>query len=222
MNEDENRRSIGDQARGRDARHPAVIAAALVACLLLTVSGCLPIPIPFLQRAQSEPTRRPPTATPTNTPVGFPTWPPTWTPTWTPTATATGTRFPTLTPRPGTPIPWMPAPGGGTSPGAGPTSDPRGTLRLDFWFTDKYCTASTRYAAEFWIQAQGGGGGYTYYLDIDKIAGPVAGGVSYKLKWRECGGAPGTFFVHSADGQQVAKLFWVEVPDCCVKVTPVP
>jgi len=207
-NDDAPRRSINDQTRSLGW------TAAVVVCVLLTASGCLP----FLQQSQAESTRPPPTATATHTPVGFPTWPPTWTPTWTPTATATGTRYPTLTPRPGTPVPG----GGGTSPGGGAAPGSKGTLSVEFWVTDKYCIADDKYAAEFWIQAQGGGGGYTYYRDIDKIAGPVSGAVSYKLRWMDCGGAPGTFFVDSADGQRVAKKFWVYAPECCTVDTPTP
>ena len=134
MNEHVNKRSTGSQAPGRDARRPILAATMAIACLLFITLGCFPVEIPFLKQSKGEPTRHPPTATATNTVVGYPTWPPTWTPTATPTATATGTPWPTLTPLPGTP--W---PGGGASPGTSPGSE--GTLGVEFWISNLYCTS---------------------------------------------------------------------------------
>jgi hypothetical protein len=210
----EPRRANDASVRDRDVRR-IVLSGLLAVCLLLVVSGCLPFRLPFsLPGMQSDGTRvLPPTPTATKTPFST-SWPATWTPTVTPSITPTTTRYPTLTPY-GTP-----GPGGGAwSPGGGTVG---GDLGIQYWITDVYCTSKSSYAADFVIRASGGDGNYTYYRDIDKIAGPVKGEVGYHLVWRECGGAPGTFFVESGDGQRVKILFWVDKPDCCVKATPTP
>ena len=80
---------------------------------------------------------------------------------------------------------------------------------------DVWCDTGASYIAEFTVWAEGGDGNYTYYRDIDLIAGPVQGSVTYEVHWAACGGAPGTFFVHSGDGQQASKLWWVSRPSCC-------
>jgi hypothetical protein len=179
--------------------------ALLVVALMI---GCLSvpdiIPLPQLQ----------PTATTLSTYTPPVTWPPTWTPTHTPIATHTPTPRPTFispyaTTAPGS---WSPS-SSGTSPHAG------GDLTIDFNLNDVWCTSGSSYAASFTVWARGGDGRYIYYRDIDKIAGPLSGEVNYELQWRECGGAPGTFFVESGDGQRVGKKFWVWPPDCC-KPTP--
>jgi hypothetical protein len=77
-----------------------------------------------------------------------------------------------------------------------------------------WCGGGT-YFADFVVSATGGGGGYTYYRDCTLIDGPTDGPVEYRLEWMECGGAPGTFFAKSADGQEDGKHFWVPAPSCC-------
>lgn len=88
---------------------------------------------------------------------------------------------------------------------------------MEFWVNNVWCDKDPGYVIEFTIRAQGGGGQYTYYRDIDQIGGPTDGSVTYQLRWKTCGGAPGTFFVHSADGQRVSDKFWVYSPSCCIK-----
>jgi len=191
----------------------AVVIGALILWTLLATMGCLPLP-----GFQSEPTRSYPTPEPESTYTPPATWPATWTPTATRTPTSTPGPRPTFTPLPGTPPPWMP-------PSASQPSSPSragGDLRLEFWMTDIWCPDSASYTARFWLRASGGDGWYTYYRDIDKIVGPITGEASYEVRWRECGGAPGTFFAESGDGQRVAKKFWIDPPDCCVKLTPTP
>ena len=150
-----------------------------------------------------------PLVTPTVTHTLTPTWPPTWTvtPTYTPwpatpTPTATYTPIPTVTPLPPGVRPSRPRP------------DMKGPLTIDFDLNAVWCSGGG-YFAEFTVFASGGGGRYKYFHDIIPIGGPTDGAVEHKLNWLTCGGAPGTFFVESADGQKASKLFWVHRPDCC-------
>jgi hypothetical protein len=93
----------------------------------------------------------------------------------------------------------------------------KGPLQVEYKIESRWCPGdSTAYIAEFTVSAKGGDGCYTYYRDIDKIAGPTSRtSVPYQLKWAACGGAPGTFFVESGDGQKAKVLFWVYAPSCC-------
>jgi hypothetical protein len=181
--------------RGRRALFLTVLAA----CALLA-AGCFP-------RANVLPQLLPDnTNTPEPTYTLPATWPPTWTPTAIPTLTFTPTPWPTFTSVWDTP---GPVPQGTRAPVSG-------SLSIDFRRNDIWCPNSGSYIAEFTIWAKGGDGQYTYYRDIDKIAGPTSGAVTYQVHWRECGGAPGTFFVYSA-GMKASKEFWIDAPDCCEK-----
>jgi hypothetical protein len=169
----------------------------------LALAGCsLFTPVPQVQVIE-------PTVTPTATHTLTPTWPPAWTATptftpWPPTATPTPTY---------TPIPTVtPPPPGVTLVRATPR--PSGPLTIDFELGGVWCGGGGYYA-DFVVSAGGGGGRYTYYRDCTEIGGPTDEPVEYQLVWRECGGAPGTFFVKSADGQEAGKLFWVHPPSCC-------
>ena len=92
-------------------------------------------------------------------------------------------------------------------------------LTLNVFVTSRSCDTDESYTAEIGVWAQGGDGWYTYYRDdIDHpIAGPTQGGVGYRISWRTCGGAPGTFIVRSGDGQEAREHYWVEPPHCCGK-----
>jgi hypothetical protein len=87
-------------------------------------------------------------------------------------------------------------------------------LAIEWHLNGKRCISRGEYIAEFSVWATGGNGSYTYYSDGEKIGGPVAGGVTYQLRWGACCGAPGTFIVRSGDGQEAQKEFWVDHPDC--------
>jgi hypothetical protein len=183
----------------------AGIGFTLLAVALLSLAGCaLYTPVPQVQ--VMEPTA---THTPTKTPT--PTWPPAWTVTptftpWppTPTPTPTYTPIPTMTPRPC-------CDGGAPSH---PQAGLEGPLTVDFALGGVWCGGGGYYA-DFIVSASGGGGGYTYFRDCTEIGGPTDESVEYRLVWRDCGGAPGTFFAKSADGQEDGKLFWVHPPSCC-------
>lgn len=195
---------------GSNPQHPPVRAMALVGAglaLLLVLSaglaGCLSAPGPGPQAGPSD------TPLPLVTDAPSTMWPPTWTPTATRTPTNTPVVRATFTPQ-------------GSAPASGPgqpssPSSAGGTLTIDFRINKVRCTSGGSYAAEFTVWAQGGDGQYTYYRDIDHIGGPMSGEVNYTLNWKDCGGAPGTFFVKSGDGQRASKLFWVWPPDCCKK-----
>jgi hypothetical protein len=175
-----------------------VVILAILACALVARFGP-----GLIEGMQSLPTAAP-TATPRPTDTPDSPWPATWTP--------VPSRTPTATPTP-TPTPVPPA----RSSGSSSSSRPRGPvtpLSIDFTRDSVWCTSGHSYVAKFTIRAQGGDGYYTYFRDIDKIAGPVQGEVSYEVPWAECGGAVGTFFVESA-GQRVSKKFWVSPPSCC-------
>ena len=88
-------------------------------------------------------------------------------------------------------------------------------LSIDYQVANVWCPTRFSYAIDFSIGARGGKGNYIYYRDIDKIGGPTAGGISYRLYWTSCGAAPGTFIVRSGDGQEARKEFWVNPPTCC-------
>jgi hypothetical protein len=181
-----------------------LVGLGVIICLVLVATTGFP----FSPRPSDEPMPTD-TATPTATYTPEPTWPPFWTP------TPTRTPIPTNTP---TPPPPTPRPGSGSSgswPGSGHTG-PYAPLTIDYTLNGRECSGSG-YIAEFTVWAQGGDGKYTYYRDIDLIAGPLEGSVTYEVKWRDCGGAPGTFFVESGDGQRVSKLFWIHPPGCCKK-----
>lgn len=207
-------RSIGKESEmsmlngrnGSSGRHRVLCGVGVRVLLLASLGlvGCsMFVPGPQVQ-IEIEPT-----LTPTVTPTLTPTWPPAWTATptftpWPPTATPT----PTFTPIPtSTPLP------PGVTP-VRPRARPSGPLTIDFELNGKWC-ADAGYIAEFTVMADGGGGGYTYYRDIIPIGGPTDGAVTHRLHWLTCGGAPGTFFVESADGQKASKLFWVHPPSCC-------
>ena len=93
------------------------------------------------------------------------------------------------------------------------------SLTLNVFVQSRTCDTPESYAAEIAVWARGGDGWYTYYRDdLDHpIAGPTQGGVVYRISWRTCGGAPGTFIVRSGDGQEVRESYWVEPPHCCGK-----
>jgi hypothetical protein len=151
------------------------------------------------------------TATPEITNTVLVPWPATWTPTATRPPTSTPTPRPTRTPIADTP-----------APGSYPVKRPHagGTLTVDFRTNRVWCTSAAEYKIEFAVWARGGDGVYTYYRDIDKIGGPTTGEITYTLKWTDCGGAPGTFFVKSGDGQKASKVFWVDYPSCCTDPKP--
>jgi hypothetical protein len=92
-------------------------------------------------------------------------------------------------------------------------------LELNVFVTSRSCDTTESYTAEIGVWAEGGDGWYTYYRDdLDhQIAGPTNGGVVYRISWRTCGGAPGTFIVRSGDGQEARESYWVEPPHCCGK-----
>ena len=188
----------------------SVTGIALVAWVLISTLGCANIR-QLLPQVLPQPTAAPHTATPefTNT-VSSP-WPATWTPTATPTSTFTPTPRPTAAPPENTPRP-------GTYPAQRPHAG--GTLTVDFRVNKVSCTSAAEYKIEFAVWARGGDGVYTYYRDISKIGGPTTGDITYTLKWTDCGGAPGTFFATSGDGQRASKLFWVDVPACCTEPKP--
>ena len=191
-------------ARSRTPRLYAGIGLAFLALVSLSLAGCsLMYPGPEIQVLGD------PTLTPTVTKTPTATWPAAWTATptftpWPPTATPTPTYtpIPTVTPVPPGVTPVRPVP------------RPQGPLTIGFELNGVWC-ADAGYIAEFTVSADGGGGQYQYYMDIIPIGEPTDGSVTYQLHWLTCGGAPGTFFVESADGQRVSKLFWVHNPDCC-------
>jgi hypothetical protein len=90
-------------------------------------------------------------------------------------------------------------------------------LTLNVFVQSRTCDTPESYAAEIAVWARGGDGWYTYYRDdLDHpIAGPTQGGVVFKISWRTCGGAPGTFIVRTGDGQEARETYWVEAPHCC-------
>jgi hypothetical protein len=89
-----------------------------------------------------------------------------------------------------------------------------GPLTIELALGGKWCGGSG-YFADFIVSASGGGGNYTYYRDCYEIGGPTNEPVEYRFEWADCGGAPGTFYAKSADGQEVSKLFWLHPPSCC-------
>ena len=193
----------------------AVSASALVgvlAVLSAMLVGCLEPPLPPGLEVAQEP---PPSATPTATWTPTLEWPPTWTP------TPTYTPWPTMTPTPTpTAIPTLPAPspvGSVSFRQAACSGVSQGPLKIDFEINPAWCPGGgAAYVADATLSASGGDGCYIYYRDIDKIEGPTRKtSVSYQIKWARCGGAPGTFFVQSGDGQVAAAKFWVPAPSCC-------
>ena len=198
--------------RSRIRRAALTVAGiALAAWVAISTLGCvnirqlLPGVLPQATQAAQN------TATPEITNTVLVPWPATWTPTATRPPTSTPTPRPTRTPIPDAP-----------APGYYPVKRPHagGNLTLDFRINRVWCTSAAEYKIEFAIWARGGDGVYTYYRDIDKIGGPTTGEITYTLKWTDCGGAPGTFFVKSGDGQKVSKLFWVDFPACCTDPKP--
>jgi hypothetical protein len=122
------------------------------------------------------------------------------------TPTATPTLIPTL------PV----ATGGTTFRQVSCSGVSKGPLKIEFEGKPAWCSGEAAYVADFTISASGGDGCYIYYRDIDKIEGPThKTSVTYTLKWASCGGAPGTFFVESGDGQRASVKFWVKAPSCC-------
>ena len=103
---------------------------------------------------------------------------------------------------------------GGDSPSQPSQPSRDGPLTVDFALGGVWCGEGGWYA-DFIVSASGGGGNYTYYRDCTEIDGPTNEPVEYRLVWRDCGGAPGTFFAESADGQEAGKLFWIDPPSCC-------
>jgi hypothetical protein len=187
------------------------IGVAILVLLSITVAGCLAPPLPPGVEVAQE---APPSATPTATNTPVPEWPPTWTPTptYTPWPTMTPTATPTFTPLPSRLLsPAGSVTGSGCRPGQS-----KGPLKIDYEFKGAWCPGNGQnYVANFIISATGGDGCYTYYRDIDLIGGPVRGTAEYQVQWAKCGGAPGTFFVESGDGQRAAIKFWVRPPSCC-------
>ncbi len=197
-------RTVNNGQSGK-ARGPVGIGILLVLCLSAAAIGCSTLP---QQGPQPMPQQGDGTA-PTSTHTPSPTWPPTWTPTFTSTPIPHPTRTPTAT---STPPPTPP----GSAPAPRSTrTGTSGPLTIDFQINGKWCPSGPGYSAEFTVWAEGGGGAYTYYRDIDLIEGPTDEAVTYQLEWADCGGAPGTFYVKSGDGQQVSKKFWVSPPSCC-------
>lgn len=188
-----------------------VSAGALVGVLVVLsamLAGCLEPPLPPGFEIAQE---LPPSVTPTATWTPTPEWPPTWTPT--PTYTPWPTRTPTPTP---TLIPTLPVPSSVGFRQAACSGVSQGPLKIDFQINPAWCPGGAAYVADATISASGGDGCYIYYRDIDKIEGPTRKtSVSYQIKWARCGGAPGTFFVQSGDGQVAAAKFWVPAPSCC-------
>ncbi|MBL7198809.1 MAG: hypothetical protein ISS56_01530 [Anaerolineae bacterium] len=203
------------QTSGRSGFGRGLVIAILVLagigviiCLALAATTGFPFALRPSQDAQADPTK---TTAPTSTHTPEPEWPATWTPTptSTPRPNATSTPVPPPPPPPPGSAPYVPRPGTSGQPSTG------GPLMIDFSLEDRSCPTGGSYVADFTIWAAGGDGNYTFYRDIDLIAGPVPGPVTYRVNWRDCGGAPGTFFVESGDGQRASKLFWVYAPDCC-------
>lgn len=87
-------------------------------------------------------------------------------------------------------------------------------LSIDWQLTGVWCVSRSEYTAEFVVSAQGGDRVYTYYRDIDKIGGPLAGSLTYRLRYGACCAAVGTFTAKSGDGQEASKTFYVEHPNC--------
>jgi hypothetical protein len=178
------------------------IVVVILALLSAAMAGC-PSPTPP-SRAIT------PTGTMTVIALVTATQPQDWPATWTPTVTFTPwPPTPTFTPT-STSTPYVPAPPCPVSRVS------RGPLTIDYEIEGRWCPNPYEYRADFTISAGGGDGCYTYYRDIDKITGPTRlTSVSYQLEWARCGGAPGTFFVKSRDGQEARVLFWVYPPSCC-------
>jgi hypothetical protein len=78
-------------------------------------------------------------------------------------------------------------------------------LTVDYRVNKVWCLSTSSYEVEFGVWATGGDCKITYYRDIDKIAGPTSGDITYRYKWLDCGGMPGTFFAKSGDGQEALK-----------------
>ena len=182
----------------------AGIGSILLALASFSLAGCSLMYTPVQEVQVIDPT-----ITPTVTQTPTATWPPEWTVTptftpWPPTATPTPTY---------TPIPTVTPPPPGVTP-VRPRPRPSGPLTIDFELGGVWCGGGG-YFADFVVSASGGGGNYTYFRDCTEIGGPTDESVEYRLEWKECGGAPGTFFVKTPDGQEAAKLFWVHPPSCC-------
>lgn len=191
----------------------AAVLVGVLVVLSAVLAACLEPPLPPGVQLVSEPA---PSATPMATQTPLPVWPDAWTPTptFTPWPTMTPTATPTFTP---TPITYVAPRGSVTGPGCRPGKS-KGPLTIDFEVNSAWCPGKGKgpeYRAEITVWASGGDGCYTYYRDIDLIGGPTRGKAEYELNWAACGGAPGTFFVESGDGQKAKVLFWIRPPSCC-------
>lgn len=78
----------------------------------------------------------------------------------------------------------------------------------------KWCTTGFGYAANFELRATGGTGSYTYYMDNQKIVGPVSGSITHAAPWSNCSGMPRTFSAESGT-QRIDRELWVSAPSCC-------
>jgi hypothetical protein len=153
-----------------------------------------------------------PQTTPSNTAtIEIPTLAPTVTPSHTPTRRPLATRT-----REGTSTPSS-------------TEDPGSAGPLTFHFDivwRLHPTIPNESIATVTVNAEGGGGGYRYYigcensavsqcLPTDEVDGPV-----FEYTWRNCMGNPQSLTVTSADGQSVTVNFYENPP--CPTPTPTP
>jgi hypothetical protein len=142
-----------------------------------------------------------PQATPSNTPAfEIPTL----------AATVTASHTPTRRPQP-----TRTRDGSGT-PSATEIPGSAGPLTFHFEIVWRpHPTDPTESIATVTVDAEGGGGGYRYYLALEEMEGPV-----FEYTWRNCMGNPQSLTVTSADGQSV-KVDYYENPPCPTP-TPIP
>lgn len=129
------------------------------------------------------------------------------------------TLAPTLTPS-NTPIRRPPSGNGGAATNTpAPTAIPdelQGPLTFSYHIEWRLKDASAKQAiATVTIDAQGGGGGFTYYRDELQVDGPI-----FEYNWSTCAGNPGSLRVTSADGQSLKVDYFSNPP--CPTLTPTP
>jgi hypothetical protein len=92
----------------------------------------------------------------------------------------------------------------------------QGPLSFSYHIEWRLQDASAKQAiATVTINAQGGGGGYTYFRDEIQVDGPV-----FEYTWATCAGNPGSFRVTAADGQTLKMDYFSNPP--CPTFTPTP
>jgi hypothetical protein len=142
-----------------------------------------------------------PQATPSNTPtVEIPTL----------AATVTASHTPTRRP-----LPTRTREGSGTPSGTEIPGSP-GPLTFHFEIAWRlHPTDPIESIATVTIYAEGGGGGYRYYMALEEMEGPV-----FEYTWRNCMGNPQSLTVTSADGQSATVNYYENPP--CPTPTPTP